>query len=126
MRDFDSVPLDDAARRPNHRGVEHVSLTETLDLREMRSSCWFVSPGDELGPHRQREQEELYVVLDGPGRMRIDGEPMAVPERGAVRVAPETPRTVFNDTDRTHVWLVVGAPPVDDDGVPLHDEGGPE
>lgn len=65
--------------------------------------------------HRQHEQEELYYVLKGPARIRIRDERMDVPEGTAIRIAPETPRQVFNDTDQEHRWLIVGAPPTEDD-----------
>jgi hypothetical protein len=43
--------------------------------------------------------------------MRIDGDLVDVPEGGAVRVPPETPRQILNDTATgEHVWLVVGTP----------------
>lgn len=85
----------------------------------MRPKVWSLSPGDAMGYHRQTEQEELYYVLEGPGRMKVEGELFDVPEDTAIRVPPETARQVLNDGDGgsdDHVWLVVGAPPAPDDG----------
>lgn len=98
--------------------TEHVDLTSRLGCEEMRPRVWFLEPGhDRKGRHRHEQQEELYIVLRGEGRMTVDGEQLIVPEGGAVRVAAEAPRRLFNDTDEEAVWLVVGAPPVPDDGV---------
>ena len=72
--------------------------------------------------HRQTEQEEFYYVLEGPGRIKVDDELMDVPEGTAVRVPPETPRQVLNDTEGEHVWLIIGAPPVTNDGRAPTDE----
>jgi quercetin dioxygenase-like cupin family protein len=102
-------------------GTPQVDLTAALGCEAMRARVWRLSPGDALVAHRHREQEELYVCLRGPGRLSVDGEGVTVPENGVVRVAPATPRQLFNDTDGTHEWVVVGAPPVERDGV--HDVG---
>ncbi|MEM4781962.1 MAG: hypothetical protein QXG03_10445 [Halalkalicoccus sp.] len=55
-------------------------------------------------------------MLSGPARIRIGEERLDVPEGTALRIPPETPRQVFNDTDRDHRWLIIGAPPVESDG----------
>jgi hypothetical protein len=53
--------------------------------------------------------------------MRIAGEDHSIPDGTAIRASPEDKRKTFNDTDRGHVRLVVGAPAVDDPGT-VHDE----
>ena len=42
--------------------------------------------------HRHREQEEVYVVVDGSGRVNLDGEVHELRVWDAVRVAPGTAR----------------------------------
>ena len=42
--------------------------------------------------HRHREQEEVYVVLSGSGRVNLEGEVHEVRQWDAVRVAPGTAR----------------------------------
>ncbi len=42
--------------------------------------------------HRHREQEEVYVVVDGSGRVNLDGEVHELRVWDAVRVAPGTVR----------------------------------
>ncbi|WP_129115334.1 cupin domain-containing protein [Halegenticoccus tardaugens] len=119
MDEYSTVRVDDAERKPSaSSGTMHVDLIERLGCTEMRPKVWYLSPGDEMSYHRQTEQEELYYVLDGLGRMRIEGELIDVPEGTAVRVPPETSRQVLNDTEGEHAWLVVGAPPTADDGRP--------
>lgn len=122
--EYSMVYVDDVDRQPSHvSGTMHVDLVAELGCTEMRPKVWYLSPGDAMSFHRQTEQEEFYYVLDGPGRMRIGDETMDVPTGTAVRIPPETPRQVFNDTDdEEHVWLIIGAPPVEDDGRPPADE----
>ncbi|MFW6385157.1 MAG: cupin domain-containing protein [Halodesulfurarchaeum sp.] len=98
-------------------GTLHVDLVDELDGTNMRPKLWYLDPGDAMSFHRQTEQEEIYFVVEGPGRMRIEDEYHDVPEGTFVRVPPETRRQVLNDTDSgRHVWLVVGAPPTEEDG----------
>ena len=61
--------------------------------------------------HRHRAEEELYVVLEGTGRIRVDGDLLTLAPLSALRVDPGTVRQVFNDTEADALWLVVGAPP---------------
>lgn len=82
----------------------------------MRPRVWDLAPGDAMSFHRQREQEEFYYVLSGPARIRIGDETHEIPEQTAMRIPPETPRQIINDTDHDHRWLVVGAPPTENDG----------
>jgi mannose-6-phosphate isomerase-like protein (cupin superfamily) len=61
--------------------------------------------------HRHIAETELYVVLEGTGRMRIeDDEPLTLAPRSSVLVEPGTVRQVFNDTGSSALWLVVGTP----------------
>ena len=97
-------------------GTDNVDLVSELGCTEMRPRVWDLSPGDAMSYHRQREQEEFYYVISGPARIRIDEERIDVPEGTAIRIPHETPRQILNDSDDEHRWLVVGAPPVENDG----------
>lgn len=117
---LDPSTVEPTAYQPE--GNLFVDLAAELGCEEMKSRLWYLDPGDAISYHKQTEQEEFYFVVDGPGQMRIGDENFEVPEGGCVRVAPETPRQVRNDTDENrHVWLIVGAPPVDDDGRRISD-----
>lgn len=122
--DYTMLDLDEAERSPSAvSGTKHVDLVEELGCTEMRPKVWYLDPGDEMSFHRQDRQEEFYYVLEGPARFRVDDEVFDVEAGTAIRVPPETPRQILNDTDHgPHVWLVVGAPPVKDDGLPPADD----
>ena len=49
-------------------------------------------------------------MLEGTGRMRVDGELLTLAPLSAVLVEPDGIRQVFNDTDAEQLWLVVGTP----------------
>jgi uncharacterized cupin superfamily protein len=102
-------------------GLPKVELTDLLGCEKLHARVWYLSPGDSIVYHKHREQEEVYVPLNGPGQLRIGGELVDVPANAAVRVSPETPRQPVNTSDDEHVWLIVGAPSVDDDGISIDD-----
>lgn len=118
MAAFDELESTEA---PDY-GVSWVELSEGLGCEKMRARVWHVEPGGSLKYHRQREQEELYVPLDGPGQLRIDDEVVDVPAGSAVRISPSTPRQPINETNETHDWLIVGAPPAADDATYLESD----
>lgn len=114
---YDLLDVTEAERTASaSSGTDHVDLVAELGCMAMRPKVWDLEPGDAMSYHRQREQEEFYYVLAGPARIRIGDERLNVSEGTAIRVPPETPRQVFNDTEHDHRWLIVGAPPAENDG----------
>lgn len=121
---YSMIVVDEAERTPSKAsGTDHVDLVSELGCTEMHPKMWYLRPGDAMSYHRQNQQEELYYVAEGPGRMKIAGELMDVPEGAVVRIPPDTPRQVFNDQKKgEHVWLIIGAPATEDDGLPPSDD----
>ena len=104
----------DAHWRPsNQMGVLNCDLAKQLGGGPLASRFWLLTPGQASTKHRHTTQTELYVVLEGTGRMRIgdEPEPLTLEPRSCVLVDPDTVRQVFNDTDADVLWLVVGTPP---------------
>ena len=106
------ITADEAFWRPsNLMGVENTDLAKQLGATTLGARFWRLKPGQASTRHRHRAETELYVVIEGTGRMRIADEPaMTLPPHSAVLVEPATIRQVFNDTDEDALWLVVGAP----------------
>jgi mannose-6-phosphate isomerase-like protein (cupin superfamily) len=64
-----------------------------LDLQSAGVSYQRLRPGVRLPwGHSHKIQEELYVVLAGSGRLKLDDEIVEVRALDAVRIAPETVR----------------------------------
>jgi quercetin dioxygenase-like cupin family protein len=59
--------------------------------------------------HRHKEQEELYVVVEGSGRIALDDEAVELRRLDAVRIPPETMRCLEAGPDGLGVVLF-GAP----------------
>jgi len=91
-------------------GVLNTDLARQLGARELGARLWRLAPGQASTRHRHRRTEELYVLLEGTGRMRVGSEVLTLAPLSAVVVSPRTVRQLFNDTDSDQLWLVVGAP----------------
>lgn len=57
--------------------------------------------------HRHNQAEEIYVVLAGSGRIKLDDQVMEIGPRDAVRVAPPVTRA-FEAGDKGLEWLAFG------------------
>ncbi len=58
-------------------GVLNTDLGKQLETTTLGARLWRLQPGQASTRHRHAVQEELYVVLEGTGRIRVDGgEPL--------------------------------------------------
>ncbi len=101
----------DAFWRPsNSMGIENTDLAKQLEAKTLGARLWRLHPGQASTKHRHDSTHELYVVLEGTGRITIDDETLTLEPLSAVNIEPEHLRQVFNDTDADALWLIVGAP----------------
>lgn len=98
-------------RPSNQMRVENTDLARQLEARSLGARLWRLRPGQASTLHRHFDQEELYVLLEGVGRIRVGDEALTLAPRDSLLVDPDTTRQLFNDTDADTLWLVVGAPP---------------
>jgi uncharacterized cupin superfamily protein len=91
--------------------VLNTDLGKQLEASALGARLWRLEPGQASTRHRHREQEELYVLLEGSGRARVDEELLTLEPLDALLVEPSSLRQLFNDTEADQLWLVVGAPP---------------
>ena len=109
---YRALPAADAYWRPsNQMGVLNTDLAKQLEASTLAARLWRLAPGQASTRHRHAQQEELYVVLEGTGRIRVDGEVLTLAPLSALCVGADSVRQVFNDTPADALWLVVGAPP---------------
>ncbi len=97
-------------RPSNQMGVDNTDLGKQLETAELGARLWRLAPGQASTRHRHKGQEEIYVLLEGEGRVRVDEELLTLAPLDALVVEPESVRQVFNDTESEALWLVVGAP----------------
>jgi len=101
----------DAFWRPsNQMKVENTDLAKQLEAETLGARYWRLHPGQASTWHRHFEMHELYVLIEGEGRVRVDDEVLTLRPLDALLVGPEHVRQLFNDTGADALWLVVGAP----------------
>jgi uncharacterized cupin superfamily protein len=106
------LPAADAFWRPsNQMGVANTDLGRQLDAATLGARLWRLEPGQASTRHRHASQDELYVLLEGQGRVRVEEDLLTLEPLSALYVEAETVRQLFNDTRVDALWLVVGAPP---------------
>lgn len=91
-------------------------LSERLGLTQMRANVFTLAEGS-MSRHMHREQEELYVVLDGTAMIDVDDARHRLGERDALVVPPHAWHRVTNVGIGPLTFLVVAAPPTADDAV---------
>ena len=104
---------------------------EAVRSRQVGVSRFTYAPGARMPfGHRHREQEEVYVIVGGSGRAKLDDEIVDVAEWDVIRVAPGVMRAFEagpdgldllcvggrrpkgGDTERDEAFWVEGAPQV--------------
>ena len=111
IEDVQPREFDDA---PTLRSIGH-----ELGPDETRPAVWEYEAGETNASHRQEQQEELYVVLEGVFDVTIehdDEREVVTIEEGDYLLVPPEPWRQLEAVDDGTV-LVVGAPNVKDDGV---------
>ena len=84
--------------------------TGDLGLEKSAVSFQALKPGARLPfGHSHEQQEELYVVIGGSGRIKLDDEIVEIRALDAIRIAPEVMRGVEAGDDGIEL-LAFGAP----------------
>lgn len=101
----------DAFWRPsNQMSVLNTDVGKQLGSEHFGARFWRLMPGQASTRHRHVSQHELYVVIEGTGRIRVGDELLTLPRLSALVVEPDTVRQVFNDTPEQVLWFIVGTP----------------
>lgn len=98
-------------RASNQMGVLNTDLAKQLSASTLGARLWRLTPGQASTRHRHLIQHELYVVLAGTGRIRVEAELFTLAPLSTVLIEPDCLRQIFNDTTTDALWLVVGTPP---------------
>ncbi len=91
-------------------GVLNTDLAKQLSATMLGARLWRLMPGQASTRHRHQHQTELYVVLEGTGRIRVEQQLLTLAPLSSLLVAPDCVRQIFNDTETAALWLVLGTP----------------
>ena len=102
--------VEDAAKKYGMPpGLESRFAREPLKLSKQGLSLFTLAPGYRLPfGHRHGEQEEVYVVVEGGGRVKLDDDVAEIRRFDAIRVAPGVARAFEAGPDGLAV-IAIGA-----------------
>ena len=118
------INLDDVTDLAAQYGMAELGearyLREDVGADRIGLTYYRMNAGKRTGfGHRHREAEEMYVVLSGSGRVKVDDEILELLTRDVVRVAPESVREFEGGPDGME--LLATGTHVDGDGELLQD-----
>jgi mannose-6-phosphate isomerase-like protein (cupin superfamily) len=106
---------DIGSRFDSARNLEFRAATKALELEKAALSYQSIPPDCRFPyGHSHQTQEEVYVVVRGSGRMKVDDDIVELREWDAVRVPPGSWRGYEAGPEGLEL-LVVGAPNLGDD-----------
>ena len=129
MADYHAFRRDEMEFTPPSKGDQTRRLLRLSPvLTTTRANIWLMPPGSRGRRHRETDQEELFIALEGTATLLL-GEPAEMVEvpPGSVVVLPVgTPVQLVNEGDEDSLVLVVGAPPTPYPGEYLPDVQPPQ
>jgi quercetin dioxygenase-like cupin family protein len=83
-----------------------------LDLKAFGINMVEIDSGGRIPEHNEAEsgQVEVFAILDGQGKFRLNGEDHDAPAGTFVRMDPSVTRTIVNDSDAPLTALLIGVP----------------
>ena len=84
----------------------------SLGLSSFGMNVVEIPPGDRIPEHDEtgRDQEEVFIVLEGSPSLVVDGREIETPAGTFARLDPHLSRTVVNHGDEVAAVLIVSAP----------------
>ena len=110
IRNFDEVELSEDTRDPLYAGKGARLATGTA-AKKLGASIDIVPPGKRSCPyHLHHGQEEMFIVLEGHGSLRVAGQMLAlVPgDIAFIPPGPEYPHQIVNTSDAPLTYLSIG------------------
>lgn len=105
--------LQEAPVEEFHRLRSHVLMDAgELGSRNLSVTWLEVPPGAKQSLRSDEEAEQVYVVVQGAGRMSVAGDDQGVAEGDLILVPPATDHVISNDGDGAFSLLSVQSPPV--------------
>lgn len=59
--------------------------------------------------HQHKEQEEVYIIIDGKGIIHINGQDIPISRGDFINVFPESKRALKADDDSDLIYICAGA-----------------
>lgn len=109
IRNFDEVSLTPLLREPHYDG-QGARLARGTAARKLGASVDILAPGKRGCPyHLHHAQEEMFIVLEGSGTLRVAGEMLPLKSGDVIFIpaGPEYPHQIINTSDAPLKYLSV-------------------
>lgn len=109
IRNFNDAPRQRFVRPPLYDS-EGASLSEGTAASQMGARMVVVAPGQQSCPyHYHHAEEEMFVVLQGEGTLRVAGErlPIRAGDTLFIPAGPEYPHQLINTSDAPLHYLAI-------------------
>jgi uncharacterized cupin superfamily protein len=111
IRNFDDAPLETSTRAPLYDGSRSAGVIgprQGLPGRKIGCGVDVVPPGKRACPyHFHYAQEEVFIVLEGQGTLRVAGEVLPIRAGDVISIppGPEYPHQIINTSDAPLKYL---------------------
>jgi uncharacterized cupin superfamily protein len=111
IRNFDEAPLETSTRAPLYDGSRSagvIGARQGLAGRKIGCGVDIVPPGKRACPyHFHYAQEEVFIVLEGQGTLRVAGEMLPIRTGDVISIppGPEYPHQIINTSDAPLKYL---------------------
>ncbi|MCM1309265.1 MAG: cupin domain-containing protein [Butyrivibrio sp.] len=99
MEKFNKVSVSGAERTELHDGLGLTGAEISVNVLPAGANVPFV--------HAHRQNEEIYIILEGKGHMVIDGEKVEAAANDFIRISPSAKRQFFASDDTAVKYLCV-------------------
>jgi uncharacterized cupin superfamily protein len=109
IRNFNTAPLEAWQRPPLYENLA-AQLAPGTAARKMGCSVDTVPPGKQSCPyHFHHAQEEMFIVLEGTGTLRVAGQRLAIQAGDVMFIppGPEYPHQIINTSDAPLKYLSI-------------------
>lgn len=108
IRNFNDTAFETSERAPHYDGVKSARLARGTAAQKMGASIDIVPPGKRSCPyHFHYVEEEMFIVLEGSGTLRVAGEMLPICEGDIMFIppGPEYPHQILNTSDKVLKYL---------------------
>ena len=95
-----------------HPWPKWILVRKSLGLQAFGMNVTELQPGEQIPEHdeSEREQEEIFLTLQGSPSIIIDGNEHALPEGTFARLDPQPKRYMANHSEAVARVLIISAP----------------
>ena len=108
IRNFHDVMLETSDRAPLYDGSQSARLARGTAAQKMGASIDIVPPGKRSCPyHFHYAEEEMFIVLEGEGTLRVAGEMLPIRSGDTIFIppGPDYPHQILNTSDQPLKYL---------------------